>query len=40
MKAIVRIFRKIARPVTFVIDTIAILVHESENGGIDEEAQR
>ena len=41
MKAIIRIFKKLASPITFVIDTIRILIHESENGGIDgTEAER
>lgn len=34
MKAIIRIFKKLARPITFVVDTIAVLAYESENGGI------
>lgn len=41
MKAIIRIFKKLASPITFLIDTIRVLVHESENGGIDgTEAER
>ncbi len=35
MKAIIRIFKKLTAPITFLIDTLRIWIWESENGGID-----
>lgn len=41
MKAIIRIFKKLASPITFLIDTLRVWIWESENGGIDGmEAER
>ena len=40
MKAIIRIFKKLAAPIIFMIDTLRILAYESENGGIDGEVKR
>ena len=41
MKAIIRIFKKLASPIIFMIDTVRVLAWESKNGGIDgKEAER
>ena len=40
MKAIIRIFKKLTAPIIFMIDTLQILVYESENGGIDGEVKK